>query len=108
MNTDWQAVLLDALMVMELGCIGIWFSGSFKHKTLMALSVAFLGMGTSMILLLLGDLAIAMGFDRTDFWFLSREWRALPWRYGFMIGLAIIAGVLRFGVFNGKPQNGKR
>jgi hypothetical protein len=101
MSTDWQAVFLDLLLIGELGLIGVWFSGNLMKLPMRILSMSFIGMGISLIVLLLGDVMMAFDVDNKDMWFLNREWRALPWRYGFVIGLAAVAGVLRFGTFNG-------
>lgn len=104
MSPDWQAVCLDVILIAELGLIGIWFSGNLTKPTFCILSLSFIGMGLSLIVLLMGDLVLALDLDEKNQWFLNRRWRALPWRYGFAIGLAAVAGVLRFGRFNGKSK----
>ena len=102
MDANWQAVVLDIVMITELILIGVWFSGNLLRWPFAIMSIAFVGMGASLSVLLFGDLMIALNVIDDGTWYRSREWRALPWRYGFTLGLATIAGVLRFGRFNGR------
>lgn len=98
-STNLQAVILDAIIAIDLIAIGLWFMGECRRWLFMVLSFCFFGLSASLTILILGDVGILMNHDADDFWFMGRNWRALPWRYGFAFGFTIIAGVLRFGRF---------
>lgn len=102
MSPNLQTVILDIIILAEFLAVGLWFTGGKSSFPFRLLWVAFIGMGLSFVLISLGDIAILLGHKDGDFWFLARGWRALPWRYGFALGLATIGGVLRFGRFENR------
>lgn len=107
MDANWHVVALDFILILELWLIGIWFSGNLGRWSFLILTWAFLSMGLGFIVITIGDVAIALGDPPAGVWFLDREWRALPWRVSFVLGFATVAGVLRFGKFDG-PARKKR
>jgi len=101
---NWQAVILDVILLIDFLAIALWFSGDFSRRSFVMISAAFALVAASYLMITIGDLLIALGYTVVDTWILERFWRALSWRYGAAIGFSIVAGVLRFGTFNGRSK----
>ena len=100
-SANWQAVILDCILIADLFAIALWFVGNFSRHTFTALAAAFGLVGLSYGFILIGDILLTLGYNADEHFLLTREWRGLPWRYGAVIGFTAIALILRFGKFNG-------
>ena len=101
-TVNWQIVILDVWVLTCLILIAAWFVGDLRRKPMMMMGGCFIIIGLGFFITTLGDLLLAMGFSSRDHWILTREFRSLPLRYCLGVGLTVIAGVLRFGKFNGR------
>jgi hypothetical protein len=95
-TTAWQIVLLDALLVVAWGGQGFTYTGDFRNWRLATIGVAYWIAAASIGAILIGDVALALGYDATDYWFLQREFRVLRWRYGIVGAQLFIAIMTRF------------
>ena len=101
LSANLQAVILDLIIHLASLAIALWFGSDLRKRSFRLLTGAFLLLAVSYTTITIGDVLIALGYNSSDFLILTREWRALPWRYGAATALTTIAAVLRFGTFNG-------
>ena len=96
-NTNALVVALDFLLLAELWSIALWFTFDLTRRLFVAMAIGFMCAGLGVLLLLPGDIALALGHRQDDFWFLARDFRALPNRAVWSIGFGILTFILRFG-----------
>ena len=101
MNVNWVIVVLDAIIIGAWLSLAFMFSGSFQNRKFTVISVCFFLSVLGMAMLLLGDTALALGYNVEDHWVLKRAWRAVPWRCTSAVCFWVTALVMRFGNFNG-------
>lgn len=104
MTTAWQIVALDFLLMAAWAAQGFAYTGDFRNWRLTTIGIAYWIAALSISCIFVGDVALALGYEAVDYWFLEREFRVLRWRYGIVIGHVLIAVMTRFAY--GRPTNG--
>ena len=97
-DTNVGVVVLDLLLILEFWSIALWFTFDLNKRKLFAILAFgfFLGAG-GVLVILPGDIALMLGYERGSEWFLSRNFRSLPNRIVWAVGFGVVAVVLRFG-----------
>ena len=94
--SDFVIVVEDLAIVGLLLMLALLFGTDLSNWRFRMVSIGFLLASGSFIFLAIGDVAIMVGYEARDLWFLTREWRAHPWRLGLIISLGLLGFLLRF------------
>lgn len=101
--TNWTVVAQDIIIVLSFWSAMLWFSFDLRRKLFALLALVCLLVCLATAAVTIGDISQAAGYKAGDFWFLTREWRALPNRTFLMLAGLILALTLRFGYWlNGR------
>ena len=78
LDTNVQVVVLDLLLILEFWSIALWFSFDLKRTLFLMMALGFALGGLGVLVILPGDIALALGYQPGSDWFLTRNFRALP------------------------------
>jgi hypothetical protein len=99
MTPQWENFWLDMILVIAWASQGFLHIGdlSVRDWRLRAIGVLYFLGAISVIAIMAGDFALALGFTQQDYWWLNREYRVVRWRYGLVGTQFLIAIINRFG-----------
>ena len=97
MNINILIVILDFVLILELWSIALWFTFDLTRRLFLVMAIGFMLASLGVLIVLPGDMALMFGYTPDGWWFLSREFRAIPNRAVWAVGFGIVAAVLRFG-----------
>ena len=107
--SDFLIVMEDLAIMLEFVLLGNLFSMDLSKWRYRMIGGGFYLAGMGLILIFIGDTAIMIGYETRDLWFLTRLWRAHPWRIAVIAGLAMALIALRFSAMfeNGNKDGGQ-
>ena len=89
-------VVEDLAIMLEFVLLGNLVSLDLTKWRYRLIGSGFYLAGLGLVLIFIGDVAIMIGYENRDLWFLTRFWRAHPWRLAVVVGLAMALVALRF------------
>ena len=93
---NFLIVVEDLAIMLEFVLLGNLFSLDLTKWRYRLIGSGFYLAGLGLVLIFIGDVAIMIGYENRDLWFLTRFWRAHPWRLAVVAGLAMALVALRF------------
>lgn len=100
LDIDWLVVFLDIVILTNWALLAQWFRRSTRILALDMIALCFALILASHILVVIGDVFLALDYTKDDIWLLARPIRALVWRTGSIIGFTGMLITLKYGSFS--------
>lgn len=100
---EWQKVLLDLVIIADFLIIAYWFHLDLTRRAFTIISLSFLFLAVSRILLFIVVLSVALdcySIDILNFICLANAYGNIVWRYGAAVGFTVVTYQLMFGRFD--------